>query len=1699
LHSLVEFCSDNSYIRVGTLHSELANLKALDICYFEYNCLSGTIPTELGTLSLLEYLSFGHNAYIHGTIPTELGNVSTLHGLYLYENYMTGYLPSELGNCGEMEQIWIEDNHFQGPIPDSFRNLSMLQELLLGDNYITGTFNNAFCFSTHDWETLSMNNNLLHGTLPSCLAEFNSKMTSLIVNNNYFSGPLPVEYKGFTLLQQVDVSVNIMSGPVPSFLFQLTGLTELLMFDNAFSGPLPSEFGKLTQLFCVDISSTYISSGIPSSLSEWTYLRMLDLSYTLLTGVIPSEVMQLPLLEILYLNSNYLSGTVGRTDLDVQVMEYLSLESNYLSGSLPVPLIHSLKMRNIDISNNYLLGLNPLQLRVGPVLSYLTCSYNLFSGTMPSNWSATNYSVLQYILAEFNEISGSLPIDLVVPMSTKEYYVHSFVQLSLTGNRLVGPVPSAISYHTALTVLALSNNCLSSSLPTSLTLLSSLANLNMSSNQLTGKLSNVFGDEEDDDTILFPNMTYIILSLNSFTGKVPPSMFMSTALQVVSLNSNCFSSSLPSTMCYSSQLQSIAMNSLTTADSCRYKLPKPLSSIFTAVFPRKKLQGSIPSCLWSLPLLETLQFSGNELTGSLSEDLTLSPSLTNVQLGYNVLTGSIPLAIQTHGRFSYLSLQNNKFSGTLNPNFTVNQFNITTNAPSLSLNLEVNRLSGDIPTSFVTLQNIDVLADNLFQCTSYEALPPNDPSSKSYSCGSSGLNTSLYVWVSVACLIVLCCIGLALTMKYISSYSSANMRARIVAIAAGNFAVSTAVSLQMTTMNHASNMNNDNSNGASRVNSVNNGNSVDRSAEKKYTFGEYGQAVVFSVFANSFHWYSFLNPSDLEYLNSVFRFLHMLRFVRISVFRLEVIFIVVVMPTYIILKTVVGSQFSTHTRQYGWITTAAFFHGLAPTVFILLILYGSLLSAVLIFRMQAKFQPVKPSATIISDDVQDDPAGATDDEIGMTKDQLRAIDVITLSSSASSSAHATINPLSALQNSRVDSNDSNANNIVNSNGRSNYLDVDTAVLLRFPTPQLQSAAGHNSARLVGSNPQTHPQASQLSSLHSSFRYHPNHLQQPHNSGAVDSCSSNLDEINVNDPQQQQAGGETSHRMYSISIFSETDLFSVPDSIPESTTSRICNWMYSCVQSCQGCVDSIVLALYEWKYGIVVYPLLMQVINLVATLLGNVVYVTLLQSKRITHNEVLVLPLLISIFKAAWAQLFVGYAIRTMGCLSTRIRIYHQVVMFIVVLIISPVLSTMYADQSCFYRAFVSAPPVVSTYTDNEIVQSCSQTLLYKITQDGFIHSTIVSYCTFLTYLQDISSSSTPPYIYSYQCGSAIMTNFIPVLLYSYIFSLVLPTVRFFVLHTPLSALKRVLPSAMFSAIIANSLLGSDISPIIPVPAAQTAQQHQLPHHISASASKLKLGGGVGHSSSRLSRNGVAVGPFDGATVVSRRFLDVAVMLTFGLACPLLGLTVMFNVAVNTVVWRMMLGKYMALHRLSVVDKASSLSASAPKDNSPSTAIAPTLVTGNWQSMRALQSLERAADGVLDGFTGGLWIILCTICLFWSIIVFDMVADVYGKGNGFIVVAVTIFVFPISLYIISKIVLRFGHGSNSTNNKTGDDDGVDSGLSQRITGDIPLESRRLAQNSVDALANPFGIPSVSYADDTGSDMRSSVTSHSSEFL
>ena len=128
-----------------------------------FNNLIGSIPSELGQLRTLEEIVMNSN-HIYGNLPKELVNLKTLKTLKLSKNELQGTLYSEIKYLKKLKELDLSGNKFSNTLPFEISSLIVLELLNLSDNKIDGFLPENF----NDLKKLrkvSMKNNLLHGKI----------------------------------------------------------------------------------------------------------------------------------------------------------------------------------------------------------------------------------------------------------------------------------------------------------------------------------------------------------------------------------------------------------------------------------------------------------------------------------------------------------------------------------------------------------------------------------------------------------------------------------------------------------------------------------------------------------------------------------------------------------------------------------------------------------------------------------------------------------------------------------------------------------------------------------------------------------------------------------------------------------------------------------------------------------------------------------------------------------------------------------------------------------------------------------------------------------------------------------------------------------------------------------------------------------------------------------------------------------------------------------------------------------------------------------------------------------------------------------------------------------------------------------------------------------------------------------------------
>lgn len=116
--------------------------------------------------------------------------------------------------------------------------------------------------------------------------------------------------------------------------------------------------------------------------------------------------------------------------------------------------------------------------------------------------------------------------------------------------------------------------------------------------------------------------------------------------------------------------------------------------VSSLTLPENKLTGQIPSSLWTMIALKTIDLGQNALIGVLPPALKNLQALENLTLKKNILSGGIPPQIDSLKNLKILDLADNRFSGNL-PEIPTDA-----NLANLQqLNLSGNNLEGSIPAS----------------------------------------------------------------------------------------------------------------------------------------------------------------------------------------------------------------------------------------------------------------------------------------------------------------------------------------------------------------------------------------------------------------------------------------------------------------------------------------------------------------------------------------------------------------------------------------------------------------------------------------------------------------------------------------------------------------------------------------------------------------------------------------------------------------------------------------------------------------------------------------------------------------------------------------------------------------------------------------------------------------------------------------
>ncbi|CAI6004410.1 unnamed protein product [Closterium sp. NIES-65] len=97
--------------------------------YIDTNWFTGTLPSTIGNLPLLQNLFINQNS-LQGPLPATITSLTSLRILFMSSNpYLDGPLPSDLGNMVSLTDFVMEFAAFNGTMPDSITKLTRLSRM----------------------------------------------------------------------------------------------------------------------------------------------------------------------------------------------------------------------------------------------------------------------------------------------------------------------------------------------------------------------------------------------------------------------------------------------------------------------------------------------------------------------------------------------------------------------------------------------------------------------------------------------------------------------------------------------------------------------------------------------------------------------------------------------------------------------------------------------------------------------------------------------------------------------------------------------------------------------------------------------------------------------------------------------------------------------------------------------------------------------------------------------------------------------------------------------------------------------------------------------------------------------------------------------------------------------------------------------------------------------------------------------------------------------------------------------------------------------------------------------------------------------------------------------------------------------------------------------------------------------------------
>lgn len=637
--------------------------------------------------------------------------------------------------------VYLPDNNLVGRVAKTVYKMAHLKTLHLQNNKLrSGSFDG---FSDEGAATSLKVLNIAGNALTSIdgIANAPSVLTELHLTSNNLAGTFPVEVTQLPNLRDLYLSFNRLEGSLPTQIGNMTALESIFLYGNRMSGSLPTEIGLLDKCKVFTMAENHLSGPIPTQVNNMYNLNTFSIHNRekgsgSLTGPVPTFDKS-PFLTLLYLDGNALTGTVPSTLLnnlnttELSSLVQIGLSDNLLTGGLPLTLLKFSSL-TIDLTGNRLTKLDPAfctrgawmsgsveehgcdgilcakgtyAAQLGRATDKMNCATCVGSsstllgatkceGTVVDDWYvlAVLYRDLQG--SGWNRTEGWNALDDVE--ATEVGFDGSGLDIcsgwhgvtcddtkrvkniELTNNGLVGTIPSELFTLPYLRLLDLSKNAITVDSAAGLAAVGSSKSLRQLKVGGT-KITSVKGIEQAETL----NSLYLD-GLNFDSSAFPTELYALSNLQLL-------------------HLQFSGLTGALHTDVGKMKGLKQLNLY------NNDLTGTLPTELGRLTDMFMFELSENIFNGKLPTELDLMTSMETFHIHQSGggITGTLP-AFDKYPLLTALSLDNNKFSGSIPPNFLQGIPADAKDFLHITVSLTYNEITSTIPKELANFKHLDI-------------------------------------------------------------------------------------------------------------------------------------------------------------------------------------------------------------------------------------------------------------------------------------------------------------------------------------------------------------------------------------------------------------------------------------------------------------------------------------------------------------------------------------------------------------------------------------------------------------------------------------------------------------------------------------------------------------------------------------------------------------------------------------------------------------------------------------------------------------------------------------------------------------------------------------------------------------------------------------------------------------------------------